>query len=156
MTIICNNNFFLHNTNMLWWKPISKYASWDLEEQEMSWICDQRILQLRPTHFTLSNTEVATHIFVWVIQQIWLPRISYHDWDTSSLFLLLCFALPGGAPNNSYFSSKCKQKDALNTIVLSAYLHLQSAGFLSTWSSFFVGPCDPFQGGHNPSNDHMY
>jgi hypothetical protein len=27
-------------------------------------------LQLRPTHFTLSNPEVATHFFVWAIQQI--------------------------------------------------------------------------------------
>jgi hypothetical protein len=56
----------------------------------------------------------------------------------------------------SYFSSKSKQKDALNNILLSTYLHLQSEGFLSTWSNSFVGTWDPSQGEHNPSNDHMY
>jgi mediator of RNA polymerase II transcription subunit 13 len=47
-------------------------------------------------------------------------------------------------------SSKAEQKDALNNIVLSAYLHLQSEGFLSTWTNSFVGPWDPSQGEHNP------
>ncbi|EEC79315.1 hypothetical protein OsI_20152 [Oryza sativa Indica Group] len=47
-------------------------------------------------------------------------------------------------------SSKAEQKDALNNIVLSAHLHLQSEGFLSTWTNSFVGPWDPSQGEHNP------
>lgn len=47
-------------------------------------------------------------------------------------------------------SSKAEQKDALNRVVLSAYLHLQSEGFLSTWTNSFVGPWDPSQGEHNP------
>jgi mediator of RNA polymerase II transcription subunit 13 len=47
-------------------------------------------------------------------------------------------------------SSKAEQKDALNSIVLSAYLHLQSEGLLSAWSNSFVGPWDPSQGEHNP------
>ncbi|KAG8086379.1 hypothetical protein GUJ93_ZPchr0010g8621 [Zizania palustris] len=47
-------------------------------------------------------------------------------------------------------SSKAEQKDALNNIVLSAYLHLRSEGFLSTWTNSFVGPWDPSQGEHNP------
>jgi hypothetical protein len=52
----------------------------------------------------------------------------------------------------SPFSSKAEQKDALNNIVLSAYLHLQSDGFLTTWTNSFVGPWDPSQGEHNPGN----
>jgi hypothetical protein len=52
----------------------------------------------------------------------------------------------------SLFSSKAEQKDALNNIVLSAYLHLQSDGFLTTWTNSFVGPWDPSQGEHNPGN----
>lgn len=47
-------------------------------------------------------------------------------------------------------SSKAEQKDALNSTVLSAYLHLQSEGLLSTWTNSFVGPWDPSQGEHNP------
>ncbi|KAL6647791.1 hypothetical protein ACP70R_015228 [Stipagrostis hirtigluma subsp. patula] len=47
-------------------------------------------------------------------------------------------------------SSRAEQKDALNNVVLSAYLHLQSEGFLSTWTNSFVGPWDPSQGEHNP------
>ncbi|XP_037444717.1 mediator of RNA polymerase II transcription subunit 13-like isoform X1 [Triticum dicoccoides] len=47
-------------------------------------------------------------------------------------------------------SSKAKQKDALNSTVLSAYLRLQNEGFLSTWTNSFVGPWDPSQGEHNP------
>jgi mediator of RNA polymerase II transcription subunit 13 len=50
---------------------------------------------------------------------------------------------------------KAEQKDALNSIVLLAYLqflHLQSDGFLTTWSNSFVGPWDSSQGEHNPGN----
>ncbi|CAN6232345.1 unnamed protein product [Urochloa humidicola] len=43
-------------------------------------------------------------------------------------------------------SSKAEQKDALNNIVLSAYLHLQNECFLSIWTNSFVGPWDPSQG----------
>ena len=56
----------------------------------------------------------------------------------------------------SHFSSKAEQKDALNNIVLSAYLHLQSEGLLSTWTNSFVGPWDPSQGEHNPGNNYMW
>jgi hypothetical protein len=55
----------------------------------------------------------------------------------------------------SLFSLKAEQKDALNSIVLLAYLqflHLQSDGFLTTWSNSFVGPWDSSQGEHNPGN----
>jgi hypothetical protein len=54
------------------------------------------------------------------------------------------------------FSSKAEQKDALNNIVLLAHLHLQSEGFLSTWTNSFVGPWDPSQGEHNPGNIYMW
>jgi len=160
--------------------------------------------------FYIVKPRSCNSYFVWIIPQIWLPMLSYHDWHTSFLILMVCFALTGGAPNSfvvsvssyrtrckcsvweevlymllwwpfvlylsclwafviyvwthllvlcttrSYFSSKAEQKDALNTIVLSAYLHLQSEGFLSTWTNSFVGPWDPSQGEHNPGNDHMY
>ncbi|KAJ1258087.1 hypothetical protein BS78_10G046800 [Paspalum vaginatum] len=54
------------------------------------------------------------------------------------------------ASTTSEKSSKAEQKDALNSIVLSAYLQLQREGFLSTWTNSFVGPWDPSQGEHNP------
>uniref|UniRef100_A0ACD5UJP4 Uncharacterized protein n=1 Tax=Avena sativa TaxID=4498 RepID=A0ACD5UJP4_AVESA len=42
-----------------------------------------------------------------------------------------------------------EQEDALNGILLSAYLHLQSEGLMSTWMNPFVGPWDPSQGEYN-------
>ncbi|KAL9455446.1 hypothetical protein AB3S75_010799 [Citrus x aurantiifolia] len=45
---------------------------------------------------------------------------------------------------------KVDQKDAATFLVLSSHLQLQKEGFLSTWTSSFVGPWDPSQGLHNP------
>ncbi|KAF8398564.1 hypothetical protein HHK36_017495 [Tetracentron sinense] len=47
-------------------------------------------------------------------------------------------------------SVKGEQKDAATLLVLSSHLQLQKEGFLSTWTSSFVGPWDPSQGMHNP------
>ncbi|XP_038695837.1 mediator of RNA polymerase II transcription subunit 13-like isoform X1 [Tripterygium wilfordii] len=47
-------------------------------------------------------------------------------------------------------SVKAEKKDAATLQVISAHLQLQKEGFLSTWTSSFVGPWDPSQGLHNP------
>lgn len=187
---------------------------WHLKKQEMPWIFHQSILQLRPTYFTLSNPEVATHILFGAFSKFDYPCFhivpecltyfflmlvvmfcpnrgsskQFHGfsffllnqmqvqhlrkgavyaplnlWWTFVLYLSCLWALVIYVWNHllvlcitrSYFSSKAEQKDALNNILLSAYLHLQSEGFLSTWTNSFVGPWDPSQGEHNPGNNYM-
>ncbi|CAN6179280.1 unnamed protein product [Urochloa humidicola] len=79
---------------------------------------------------------------------MWTNIFKIGELQTVSWFQLL--PIEPDASTTKERSSKAEQKDALNNIVLSAYLHLQSEGFLSTWTNSFVGPWDPSQGEHNP------
>ncbi|CAN6190992.1 unnamed protein product [Urochloa humidicola] len=79
---------------------------------------------------------------------MWTNIFKIGELQTVSWFQFLPIELDASTTKER--SSKAEQKDALNNIVLSAYLHLQSEGFLSTWTNSFVGPWDPSQGEHNP------
>ncbi|AQL02787.1 polymerase II transcription-mediator3 [Zea mays] len=79
---------------------------------------------------------------------MWTNIFKIGELQTVSWFQFLPIEPDASAASEK--SSKVEQKDALNSIVLSAYLHLQSEGFLSTWTNSFVGPWDPSQGEHNP------
>ncbi|XP_078439793.1 RNA polymerase II transcription mediator [Wolffia australiana] len=47
-------------------------------------------------------------------------------------------------------SQSSNERDPATRSILASHLRLQNEGFLSTWSSSFVGPWDPSQGAHNP------